>query len=123
MKNKTLAQFKGKIIKKSAVIGIVGLGYVGLPLAFEFARKGFAVIGLDTDSKRIKSVNSGRCYIRDIDGAEFGRLCRRKQSRATSDYSVLRESDVVIVCVPTSLRKTIVPDISYIVRSTRMIAK
>ena len=114
---------KEKIKNHSAKICIIGLGYVGLPLAVEFAKKGFRVFGIDTDRERIKNVNSGRNYIRDIDSKEFKHLSLRKRIIATDDYSVLKEVDVIIICVPTPLRKTMIPDISYIIKATNMISK
>ncbi len=112
-----------KISKKKAGIGILGLGYVGLPLACEFARAGFKVIGIDIDRKRIKRIKMGRHYIEDVGRREVVRLIRKGFLKPTSDFRALKGLDVVIICVPTPLRKTKDPDISYVVSAAKKIAK
>jgi UDP-N-acetyl-D-glucosamine dehydrogenase len=112
-----------KIEERTARISIIGMGYVGLPLAVEFARSGFQVTGIDIDKKKITALSSGKSYIPDVDSKDLALLIREKRLMATDDFSVLASSDSVSICVPTPLRKTKDPDISYIVASTREILK
>lgn len=108
------AELLGKIIERQAAVGVIGLGYVGLPLAIEFARAGFRTIGIDVDSSRVEEVRGGRSYIPDVSTDTVHALVDREKLTATTDFSVLRQTDAVIICVPTPLRKTKEPDISYI---------
>jgi len=108
------AELLSKIIERRAVVGIIGLGYVGLPLAVEFSRGGFNTIGFEVDQPRIDTINAGRSYIPDVPTEMVRSLVERGKLSATSDFSKLRETDAVIICVPTPLRKTKEPDISYI---------
>ena len=96
-------------------VGVIGLGYVGLPLAAEFALAGYRVHGFDVSSERVAQVNRGESYVGDVDSAVLRRVVDEGRLSATTDEAVLAESDVVIVCVPTPLRKTKDPDVSYIV--------
>ncbi|MCK4648203.1 nucleotide sugar dehydrogenase [bacterium] len=114
---------KEKIVKRKARIGILGLGYVGLPLACEFARAGFKVTGIDIDRERIKRIKTGRHYIEDVGRKEVVQLIKRRSLKPTSDFNALRGLDVVIICVPTPLRKTKDPDISYVTSATKKIAQ
>src|ERR687890_757084 len=107
------AELLSKIIERRAVIGVIGLGYVGLPLAVEFGRGGMTVIGFDLDESRIDIINSGRSYIPDVSSEIVQTLVGRKKLSATTDFSELAQTDAVIICVPTPLRKTKEPDISY----------
>jgi UDP-N-acetyl-D-glucosamine dehydrogenase len=97
------------------------MGYVGLPLAVEFGRSGMSVIGFDLDERRIQQINSGESYIPDVATEVVGTLAERRKLEATSDFSRLRETDAVIICVPTPLRKTKEPDISYILAAAEQI--
>ena len=99
MKNKLIK----KISKKSAVIGIYGLGYVGLPLALRFANAGFKVIGFDIDSLKVKKLMAGKSYINYINSSEIIKLSKKLQ--ATNDFSRSKDVDVLIICVPTPLKK------------------
>jgi UDP-N-acetyl-D-glucosamine dehydrogenase len=102
-------------IKENAVhVGIIGLGYVGLPLAVSFARKGIAVLGFEKSEKKAQSVNEGRNYIGDVDDAELAHLIQEKVLSATTDFSRISECDAIIICVPTPLDKFKKPDMSYI---------
>ena len=92
--------FKDKIIKRRAKIGIIGLGYVGLPLAVDFARAKFEVSGIDIDKERIKQINQGRSYIPDVEAACLKAAVDENYLIATSDYKVLRTLDAIIICVP-----------------------
>ncbi|HZQ55422.1 MAG TPA: nucleotide sugar dehydrogenase [Bryobacteraceae bacterium] len=112
-----------RIKTRKARVGIIGLGYVGLPLAVEFARAGFDVVGIDVQQSKIELVNSGRSYIKDVDGETFTRLVKSGKLRATSDFSVIAELDTVDICVPTPLRKTKDPDMSYVISAAEAIAR
>ncbi len=114
---------KEKLLNKKARIGIIGLGYVGLPLAVEFAKANFSVTGVDTDKERILRINKGLSYILDVSSEEVKALVSKKILKAQSDTEILKEMDVIIICVPTPLRKTREPDISYIISATDEIAK
>jgi UDP-N-acetyl-D-glucosamine dehydrogenase len=104
-------------------VGVIGLGYVGLPLAVEFAKEGFRVTGIDLDRRRVAGVNRARSYILDVPSADLSALRRARRLSATSSFDVLGRQDAIIVCVPTPLRKTREPDMSYIASATREIAK
>ena len=116
-------KFKDKIKQKKAVIAVIGLGYVGLPLAAEFAKKGFRALGVDLDKKKVNSINAGNSYILDVPGDEIKSLVKDGLLHATYDYSKLRGADAIIICVPTPLRKTKDPDMSFIVSATDAIAR
>jgi UDP-N-acetyl-D-glucosamine dehydrogenase len=106
-----------KIKNRTAHIGIVGLGYVGLPLAVEFAQAGFRVVGIDLDQRKTRAVNAGTSYIEDVATTTLKPLVRDGSIRAQSDYSGCGKLDAILIAVPTPLRKTKDPDISYIVAS------
>jgi UDP-N-acetyl-D-glucosamine dehydrogenase len=112
-----------KIQNRTAKIGILGLGYVGLPLACEFAKVGFPVTGFEVDGSKVSSLLKGQSYIEDIPSQELKPLIQSKKLWATTDFSHLRRMDVTIICVPTPLRKTKDPDISFIADSASAIAK
>src|SRR5262249_452968 len=101
--------------EKKARIGIMGMGYVGLPLAVEFCRKGFSVTGFDVDAGRVGRLKKGRSYILDVESKELAGLVRSKRFAATSDFSGLSRCDAVLICVQTPLRKTKEPDVANIV--------
>ena len=115
-------QLKYKIDQSLAGIGVLGLGYVGLPLAAEIANSGFRVIGIDIDNERVNQVSCGESYILDLPSSELSRLTKSKQLTATVDYSIISELDVIIVCVPTPLGKTKTPDISNIVSAVESVS-
>src|SRR5215470_12492342 len=104
-------------------IAIVGLGYVGLPLSFQFARSGVTVLGLDIDTSKVDALNQGRSYIKHISSAEVAEVTRSGAFSATSDFTRIRETSAVIICVPTPLNKNREPDISYILDTGRNIAR
>jgi len=112
-----------KIRARTARVGIVGLGYVGLPLAVEFAKAGFHVTGIDVSADKTRRINRGDSYVGDIPSATIGPLADSGKLRATTDFSVVEELDTIIICVPTPLRKTKDPDMSFIVSSCQEIAK
>lgn len=111
-----------KINTKEAIIGIVGLGYVGLPLALEYAKKGFKVIGFDVDEKKIPFIQEGRSYIKHIAG-ERVKSAVDAGMEATTDFSRLPEVDAVIICVPTPLNEHREPDMSYVIGTAETISK
>lgn len=117
------SKFKDKIRDKKAKVAVIGQGYVGLPLAVEFAKKGFKALGVDLDRKKVDSINAGVSYILDIPSEEIKPLVKKGMLNATSDYSKLKEVDAIIICVPTPLRKTKDPDMSFIVSAAEAIAK
>jgi len=112
-----------KIRTRQAKVGIVGLGYVGLPLAVEFAKAGFEVTGIDLTDSKVARVNAGDSYVGDIPNATLAPLVKSGKLKATTDFSVVRDLDTVNICVPTPLRKTKDPDMSYIVSACGEIAK
>ncbi len=112
-----------KINQKKAVIGIVGLGYVGLPLALEYAIKGFKTIGFDIDESKIPVLNAGKSYIKHIKADKIKKTVDNKKFIATSDFSRLPEADAIIICVPTPLNEHREPDITYIENSGKVIAQ
>src|SRR5476649_1161423 len=109
----TLQKLKSLFINRSANIGVLGLGYVGLPLACEFAKAGFSVTGFEVDASKVKSLLAGRSYIGDIESREVKSLIGLKRLTATTDFGKLRGMDAIIICVPTPLNKTKDPDTSY----------
>jgi UDP-N-acetyl-D-glucosamine dehydrogenase len=114
---------QAKIETRQAKIGVLGLGYVGLPLAIEFGESGFTVTGFEVDPSRIKSLLEGQSYISDISSQELRAIIEKKRFMVTTNFNRLDAMDVVIICVPTPLNKTKDPDISYIARSTEAIAQ
>ena len=119
----TFQALKGKIESKAARVGIVGLGYVGLPLAVEFAKAGFHVTGIDLQQSRVDRLMKGESYVQDVPSAEVAQLVKSGKFDATTDFSIVRELDTINICVPTPLRKTKDPDMSYIVSAADEIAK
>ena len=114
---------KERIATRTARITVIGQGYVGLPLAMEFAHAGFSVTGLDTSSERVETLNAGRSPIPDVASEELLTLRDKKKYTASRDFSVLEHSDAVIICVPTPLRKTKDPDISYVMAAAGEISE
>ena len=110
-------ELKSKITDRSAKIGIIGLGYVGLPLAVEFGKAGFSVTGFDNDVSKVGEVQKGSSYIPDVPSEDVGDLTSSKKLSATTDKTLLNKMDVIIICVPTPLRKTKEPDISFILQA------
>lgn len=115
-------RLKARIRSRDAKIGVTGLGYVGLPLALEFAASGFQVRGIDVDPRKVKNLGKGRSHIEDVPDRRIKEALRSGSFHATTDWGILAEMDAVIVCVPTPLRKTRDPDISYIVSALDQIA-
>ena len=111
-----------KVKNHSAKIGVVGLGYVGLPLAVLQAKTGFPVIGIDAVAEKVELVNKGKNYIGDVVDSELQEVVQAKQLVATTDFSALQECDVILICVPTPLTKNKEPDITAIVKVTEHLA-
>ncbi|MBO8166297.1 MAG: nucleotide sugar dehydrogenase [Kosmotoga sp.] len=114
---------KKKIAERKAVIGVIGLGYVGLPLAVEKAKAGFDVIGFDIQEKKVQMVNEGHNYIGDVVNEDLERIVKEGKLRATTDFDELKNCDVAAICVPTPLNKYKQPDLTYVVNSTKEVAK
>jgi UDP-N-acetyl-D-glucosamine dehydrogenase len=112
-----------RIESRTATVGVIGLGYVGLPLGLEFARAGFKVIGFDVDAERVKAVNAGRSYVGDVSDAELAPYVEKGRLRAAQPGDDLASCDAISICVPTPLRKSKDPDISYIVAATREVSQ
>jgi UDP-N-acetyl-D-glucosamine dehydrogenase len=121
--NAIAASLLAKIEHRQARAGVVGLGYVGLPLAVEFARAGLTTVGIDLDRRKVDEVNAGRSYIPDVPTADVASLQQAGTLSATTDFSIVRELDTINICVPTPLRKTKDPDMSYVVSAAEQIAK
>ena len=114
---------KEKIIDRSATVGVIGLGYVGLPLAVEKAKAGFKVIGFDIQESKVKMVNEGHNYIGDVVNADLEKIVSDGHLRATADFDELGKCDVVAICVPTPLDIYKQPDLTYVINSTKDVAK
>lgn len=116
-------EIKNLIAEKTACIGVIGLGYVGLPLIVEFALKGFPTVGFEVDGKKVDALNAGTSHIVDVPSENVRKILDAKKFEATTDFSKLKDCDVVIICVPTPLRKTKDPDMSYILAAGDEIKK
>ena len=116
-------KLEDKIRSRTAKVGVVGLGYVGLPLAVEFAKAGFEVTGVDLSEPKVARVNAGDSYVGDVPSAVLKPLVEAGKLRAGTDFGVIAELDTVNICVPTPLRKTKDPDMSYIVSACQEIAR
>ena len=104
-------------------IAVVGLGYVGLPLATAFAEKKIKVVGIDSSPQKVKMISSGKSYVEDINSAELSKVVKGGWLKPSTDYRNISACECVIICVPTPLRKSQDPDISYILAASREIAK
>ncbi|HZI40187.1 MAG TPA: NAD(P)-binding domain-containing protein, partial [Gemmatimonadaceae bacterium] len=112
-----------RIQDRTATIGIIGLGYVGLPLAVEFAKGGFKVIGYDVSERVCRNLMEGRSHIQDVSSAELAKLVRQKLFVATTDESSLRNADAISIAVPTPLVKTRDPDMSYVIAAAEAVSR
>ena len=112
-----------KIRDRSARVGIIGLGYVGCPLATEFAKAGFTVCGIDVQESKVNTIHAGHSHIQDVPEADIQKLVAEKKLRATVDFSCIAELDTISICVPTPLNKSKDPDMSYIVSACEEIAR
>jgi UDP-N-acetyl-D-glucosamine dehydrogenase len=119
----TATTLEEKIKSRTARVGIIGLGYVGLPLAMEFAKAGFPVTGIDIQPSKVSQLNSGQSYVQDVPTDTLRKWVSEGKFRATSDFSVISDLDTINIAVPTPLRKTKDPDMSYIVSACQATAK
>ena len=118
-----LEDLRGKIERREARIGVIGLGYVGLPLAVELGQAGFQVTGFDVDATKIRALAEGRSYIGDVESADLQTQIAGGRFEATAEFSLLADVDVINICVPTPLRKTRDPDVSFIASAVEEIRK
>ncbi|MCC6343276.1 MAG: nucleotide sugar dehydrogenase [Bryobacterales bacterium] len=116
-------QLTAKIKDRSAEVGVIGLGYVGLPLAVEFAKAGFRVTGVDVQEQKVEELNRGISYVQDVPSETLARLAGAGKLRATTDFAALSGMDTVNIAVPTPLRKTKDPDMSFVVAASQQVAK
>ena len=116
------ATLDNRLTSRTARVGVVGLGYVGLPLIVEFARAGFRAVGIDLDEKKVAAITAGTSYIQDVPDADVARFRASGHLEATTDASVVSDLDTINICVPTPLRKTKDPDLSFVVSAVEMIA-
>src|ERR1044071_3933238 len=119
IKNELISLIKDK----SARVGVIGLGYVGLPLATEFATKGLRATGFEVDASKVEKINSGESYIGDVKSESIKLNVDTGRLSATTDFGELKNCDAIIICVPTPLRKTKEPDVSYILAAAEEIQK
>src|SRR5262245_25366515 len=112
-----------RLTGRKARCAVIGLGYVGLPLAIEFARAGFTVDGIDVDAKKVKALKRGHSYVGDVASEDVAALVAAGRFRPTTDFRVLARADTVNICVPTPLNKTKDPDVSYIVAAAEQVAR
>lgn len=122
IENPVEAALTAKILDRTALIGVVGMGYVGLPFAVEKAKVGFRVIGIDQNEARAAQLNRGESYIDDITTAELQPLVKKGLIKARTDFSIVKDLDVIVICVPTPLTKNLVPDLQYIESVTKALA-
>ncbi len=120
--SETAALLHDKIASHDATIGVIGLGYVGLPLAIAFAERGFSVLGFDVDRAKVDAVGRGESYIKHIDGGRLASVAQAGRLRATVDFDRLSEPDAILICVPTPLTPQREPDMSYVENTARQIA-
>ncbi len=118
-----LLELEAKLRAKTARAGVVGLGYVGLPLAVEIARAGFPVVGVDTDPLKVADLNAGHCYVPDVEQAQLSELLSAERLRASAVYRDLAQCDVVSICVPTPLKKTRDPDLRHVLSAATELAQ
>jgi UDP-N-acetyl-D-glucosamine dehydrogenase len=121
--NANFERLVDRIRTRKAKIGVIGLGYVGLPLAVEFARQGFDVSGFDVDESKTSQINAGKSYIPDVPQSELAEVVKAGRLRGTSRMSELAGMDVIDICVPTPLRKTKDPDLSYVVKAVEAVVE
>ena len=117
-----VSEIKDKIVSRQAYIGIIGLGYVGLPLAREFLKAGFSVLGFDIDPVKVEKINRGESYIKHIQSGFIASYVKINKFSATNDFTCLKEVDVIIICVPTPLGEHKEPDLTFVLNTTKTIA-
>lgn len=117
-----LDRLEAALERREACVAVVGLGYVGLPLAVEFAKAGFSVVGVDTDVAKVEAIQRGECYIEDVDADEVHQLVQAGRLAATADWSEVARADAVVICVPTPFNRNKEPDLSAVTGATEEIA-
>ena len=118
-----MTKLKDKLHNRTATAAVIGLGYVGLPLAMEIVGAGFTVIGVDIDKKKVRSLEEGKSYILDVGNQTIQNALLGGKFSPTHDFEMLRKSDTISICVPTPLSKSKDPDISFILLATEQIRK
>jgi len=121
--NTTAVNLENKIKNKKSIIGVIGMGYVGLPLVKTFLNKGFGVVGFDIDEKKVLMLNKGKSYIKHVTAEELKGFLNKKKFQATADFAALERVDVIIICVPTPLDAHNNPDLSFVLKTTETISK
>jgi len=121
--NTTAVNLENKIKNKKSIIGVIGMGYVGLPLVKTFLNKGFGVVGFDIDEKKVLMLNKGKSYIKHVTAEELKGFLNKKKFQATVDFAALERVDVIIICVPTPLDAHNNPDLSFVLKTTETISK
>ena len=121
--NKTAVNLENKIKNKKSIIGVIGMGYVGLPLVKTFLNKRFGVVGFDIDEKKVLMLNKGKSYIKHVTAEELKGFLNKKKFQATADFAALERVDVIIICVPTPLDAHNNPDLSFVLKTTEIISK
>ena len=116
-------QWEKKVEDKKAVVGVLGLGYVGLPLAREFAAAGLKVLGFDVDEKKVRALNSGRSIIKHVPHSQVKKMVKDGLFSATTNMARLKTADAILICVPTPLTDNREPDMQFVIKSTETIAK
>ncbi|RJP36292.1 MAG: nucleotide sugar dehydrogenase [Phycisphaerales bacterium] len=120
---RTSAEFLDAIRSRTAVVGVVGLGYVGLPLVRTFCAAGFHCLGFDVDASKVRALNAGKSYIKHIPSSMISGLVKKEQFHATDDPAALRDADAILICVPTPLSKSRDPDMSYVEGTAHVVAE
>ncbi len=118
-----MSELLEKIRKKEATVGIIGLGYVGLPLLIRFGQAGFPLIGFDIDTRKINALVGGESYIRHIPVEPLNDLFARKRMDVTTNFDRLKEADCILICVPTPLTEKMEPDLRFVVNTTETVAR
>ena len=121
--NTTAVDLENKIKNKKSIIGVIGMGYVGLPLVKTFLNKGFDVVGFDIDEKKVRMLNKGKSYIKHVTAEELRGFLNKKKFQATADFAALERVDAIIICVPTPLDAHNNPDLSFVLKTTETISK
>ncbi len=121
--SKRVLDLESKIKNKKALIGIIGMGYVGLPLGKTFLKKGFEVLGFDVDARKVNMLNQGESYIKHVSAEELKAFVKKKKFQATTDFGLLTRVDAIIICVPTPLDSHKNPDLSFVLKTTEVISK
>ncbi len=122
MSNSRADRLFRNIQNRTATVGVIGLGYVGLPLAIEFAKNGFPVLGFDLDSAKVDAIRKGQGYIKHITDEMVREITDREECDATTDFSRLSEADCLLICVPTPLTENREPEMAYIINTAEQIA-